>query len=388
MKIRRFFIAAGEVSGDMHAADLMQALSEKDPSIHFTGFGGPAMMKAGLNTIDNDLSTYSTTGFWEWIAYLGPLAGILGRASRHLATENYELAIFVDNQGFNIPLSGAARKAGIPVVYYFPPHVSIWGEAQAAGLARTFNLLIPSLPRDHEVYLKYGANSVYIGHPLLDRIMRFEKNGFDRSRFLSECGLPSDVPVFGLFPGSRRQELKSLLPVMLKSASDLYRQTGGRFIIPIAHEAYKEMISKAVSTAGLEGVVVLTDAPAYCVMSAAAVNIMASGTAVLESVLLRKPVVLCYKISALSFFIGKMLVKGQMVGLPNIILGRKWIPELLQKECGSSRIVQNALDMLNWDREARDRFLECCRETARMLGYSPVITRVADAVLSVTGKGA
>lgn len=341
MPENRIFISAGEVSGDLLAAQLMNAIARISPA-KFYGLGGTKMTAAGMQSIADDASILSTTGFVESVRYyyFKKLAN-LRKAVRFVKSEGIENLIVIDNQGFSVPLAKKLRPLGVKVFYYLAPHVSVWGEWNAPKALAVSDALIPSLSSDAEVYRRYDTEGkvFYAGNPVADRIAAYGKD----DQFLAAHGLDPALPVYGLFPGSRRQEIATLLGTMLDAAKILIERYGAQILLPVSHPSFKDRIRYAVKEKGLEDRITILDGGAYDVMNAARVNIMASGTATLESALFGKPPVICYQVAGITFFIGKLFVKKQMIGLPNILLDEPVFPELLQKDFNPERIVSEVL---------------------------------------------
>jgi lipid-A-disaccharide synthase len=374
----RWFVAAGEVSGDMHAADLIRAVRERSPSSEFIGLGGPKMMAAGISAIDDDVSHLNTVGLLEGISALRKGSDMLRRAKLALTEGKYRAAILTDNQGLNVLIAKEAKKLGIPVIYYSPPHVSIWGAWDAPKLAEGIDLLVPHLPADAEVYRKAGGNVLFEGHPLVDRVTSYRLPVGARD----SLGLPDGKPLVGIFPGSRRQEIRALLPVFLDTAKILAAEADAVFVFPVSHPVFEMAIRDGIREAGLEGRATVTSGDPYAAMVLSDVLVMSSGTATLEAALFRKPLTLAYRISGLTFFIMKFFVKKKMIGLPNILLDRVRFPELLQKDCNPRRIADETLRWLRLDSAAKSELAADFDAIAAITGKPGVIGRVADAILA------
>lgn len=383
MKSKHLFISAGEVSGDVHAGELMKALKKLNPRIVFSGIGGKNMSAAGLHPITGDVSTRSTIGLTAGLRFYFFFRRLYKVAVDFLKKHKVDMVVLVDNQGFNIPLMKAAKALGIPTVYYFPPHVSIWGEWNAPVLAKYADHIVCPNAADTEVYKKAGASVYFSGNPLLDKTHNFKMN----RNFISRFHIDKRKKSVALLPGSRYQEIETLLPVMLDAAKVLIEKHGLQVLLPVSHAAFRKQIESMVERSGLTGRVILLDGHSYEAMNVSDVNILSSGTASLESALFHKPPVICYRISALSFFIGKMLVKKKMIGLPNIILDRVVFPELLQKECNAGNIVKQTLHYLHLGADKKAEQEEYFRQIRKNIGDYPVVSRTAKHLTDILQKG-
>lgn len=381
---KEIFVSAGEVSGDIHGADLVQELKKNHPDIRFTGLGGKKMQAAGLKLLGHDVSHWSTIGFLDSLRFYSEKKRLYQGALRYLQQKRPAGIVLIDNQGFNIPLAAAAKKIGIKTIYYFPPHVSIWGEWEAPRLCLSADLILVPMRADYEVYEKYRnkllskkpAEVVFTGNPLLDKIAAFQPD----PDFLTKQGLDKSKKTVGLFPGSRYQEVETLLEPMLEAARHLIEERGLQVLVSLSHDAFEERVKEALEKTGLKDQIVLVKNNAYGVMHASDALILASGTATLEAALFQKPPIICYKISTTSYYIIKMLVKKKIIGLPNILLGRKVFPELLQKECRAELMVNQVYRFLDMDKPGQISLAQDFDKIRESLGAPPVVAKVAERI--------
>jgi lipid-A-disaccharide synthase len=376
MKNKTIFLSAGEVSGDIHAGDLILKLREHDPELKFTGLGGANMIAAGMKAITGDVSTLSSMGLTDSLRFYFRKYVLFKLCLSYLRGKNIKYLIMVDNQGFNIPLAKAAKKLGIKTFYYFPPHVSVWGRWNARILAESVDLIISPFYNDYLVYKEYTDKAIFPGHPLLDKIVIT----MNSPELYKKFGLDMNKKTVSILPGSRYQEVESLTDPMLGAAGTLIKNHDIQVILPISHPHFAHIIQKKLKKHGLEGKIKVVTNDSYSAMSIADVNILASGTASLESVLLHRPPIICYKISAISYFIGKIFLNVKMIGLPNIILKRKVFPELLQKKCNAGNIVKATLFYLN-SSKIKDEMNDLYDEITKSLGEKPVVDKVANYVM-------
>jgi lipid-A-disaccharide synthase len=368
MAKHRIFISAGEISGDSLGADLMRELNSIT-DIEFYGLGGKNMFNAGLNSITEDVSTLSTVGFIESLRFYKKKANLIKQSSKFIKDNGIRTVIAVDNQGFSIPLLRKAKKLGAKTFFYIPPRVSIWGEWNAPKIPQIADYLITFFDEDREIYSRYTENVTHTGNPIIDRIESFNPD----PDFYIKNRLDKSLPIVSIFPGSRFQEIETLIDTMLQAGRILSDEHNFQIVLPVSHSIFDKTVRDAVSKAGLADKVRIIDGQGYQAMYHSVANIMASGTATLESALFKKPTVICYKVSGLTFFIGKRLVPKQMIGLPNILSDKKIFPELLQKDFNPREIVKHTLALI----ETNDTYTEYYDKIRAKLGNPPVVKKAA-----------
>lgn len=329
---KKIFISAGEVSGDLQGSLLVKQIKKLDDSIEFYGFGGRFLEEVGVRIIF-DFTHRSSIGFLESIPYIFDHFVVMKNALDYITKEENrpDLAILIDNQGFNIPFAKELKKLGIKTIYYFPPPLSIWGKSSGKKLVKTIDyFFVPFLP-DYKEYSKLTENAFFYGHPFFDKEYLEEK--------LSEKP-PEDAyfeKFYFLLPGSRDQEIKNLLDPFLKVADYLYDKYKLYAYLPVANNKFLPKIKEQV---GSRRYIKILDKCYYSLYKDAKFVLMASGSATLEALLLKIPHIICYKVSATTFFIGKMLVKTNHVGMSNILAGEEIAPELLQKNCNVKEMIR------------------------------------------------
>lgn len=376
---KTIFISAGEISGDIHAADLIKEISSINNNIKFVGLGGQNMLKTNFTPIDNDNSYMSTVGFTESLRFYNKKLKQLNNAISFLKSNKVDLVVLVDNQGFNIPLAKISHKLGIKTVYYFPPHVSIWGKWNTNVLAKICDLIIVPYYPDYLIYKDKSDKVFYSGSPLVDKINNFN---FDPN-FYNKYNINKNKKIVGLFPGSRFQEIENLLPTMLDAAKILYLNHNCEVIISLAHPIYKKKILDYINKKGLIDVVKIIENNSYSCIYASDVLIMSSGTAVYEASLFRKPVVVCYKVSLLTYLIGKFLVKTNYISIPNILINKEIYPELLQSRFNEKNIIKYTIDFLNMSKNQEQQYKYYFSEIIEKSGGPNVINNVAHKIITL-----
>ncbi|MGE5550788.1 MAG: lipid-A-disaccharide synthase [Bacteroidota bacterium] len=379
------YLSAGEHSGDMHAASLARALQARGADLELFGMGGPLMREAGVEILI-DPTRSSTIGFVEALRSFTKYRRILRKVVAILAQRRPDVVVWVDFGGFNLALARACRRLGIPVVCIFSPSAWAYGRKRAVSMAACVTELAAVLPFEADFYRSFGLRTTYVGHPLLDIVRSTVK----REDFRARLGIHPQESVLALLPGSRRQEIDRLLPVMLAALSKL-RSEGRplRAVLPLAPSISRVAVAEIVSGSGQR--IDLISGGAYEVLSSCDAAIIASGTATLEAALLLAPHISIYRVSTLSLLIYKALrnpaERGKRIStaLPNLIAGRQVVPELLQDELTAATLAANAARILD-DPAYRASIRAGLQQVRDSLGDAGVMDRVAEIVLRVASR--
>lgn len=366
----KVMISVGEASGDLHGASVAGALKSLCPDIRVFGMGGSMMRAAGVE-IMYDIAELGVIGIVEVIKNLPRLLRLRRFLADIMARERPDVLVIIDYPGFNVRLAKLAKSLGIPVVSYISPSAWAWGRGRAKEVAETVNKVAAIFPFEADVYREAGADVTFVGHPLLDVV----KPSLERAAAYEHFGADPARPVVLLMPGSRRQEIENLLPVMLGAAEQIQRQAPEcQFFLPVASTVSREILQNI--SARFEVSVVLTKGNTYDLMNISNIAIAASGTATLEASLLGVPAVIVYKVAGFTYWLGKYLVKIPNIGLPNIIAGRKIVPELLQDSATPEKVAAEALTLLAAGAR-REQALADLAEVRRKLGEPGAVGRVA-----------
>jgi len=335
-------LVAGEVSGDLHGSLLARSLKVLAPDIKLFGMGGPRMKEMGVD-IKFDVIRYANIGIWENAKnYFFTMRRVFHKIKKVVQVENPRCIVLIDYQGFNLALARFVKRKGIPLVYYIPPQYWAWRTSNAKTVASLIDKIIAILPYEEEAYRKVGADVVFTGNPLIDIV----KVPYSRDEICKMLILDPNVPIIGLFPGSRFSEVKRLLPVMLKSAEILHSQIPKvQFVLPVAAVHLKSEIEMIVKKSNIS--VKIIDGRSYEVMAVSNFLIICSGLATLEAAILGAPMVVIYKVSFLTSLIAKILLKIPQVSPPNILARREIVPELLQDKANPENIAWTVSDILS-----------------------------------------
>lgn len=343
---RKIFISAGELSGDLIASMMMKRLLKLDPTLRIEGLGGERMEKAGAKIHTNLVRDLAIIGFGEVITKFPRIRRVFKRTVRFLEQWRPDVLVLVDYPGFNLRLAAQAHRLGIKVVYYVCPQVWAWHRSRIHKLRKYIDKALVILPFEESFLREGGVEAEFVGSPWLDLMILT----MDRDEVFEHFALEPNKKLIGLLPGSRRREVETLLPIMLEAAEKIKaRMPQVQFVVPRATTVRPELIDHLLTMAQVE--VRVIDAYRYNVRAALDLAIVASGTATLETGLLGTPMLITYKVSPLSWLIGKSLVRIPYIGLINIVAGDMVAPELLQEQCTPQNIADRVIKILSDPRE-------------------------------------
>ena len=366
----KYFLIAGEASGDLHAAHLIASLKQLDSSAEFRFLGGDLMAaQAGVEPIIH-YRDMAYMGFADVVKHLGKILGFLGTARRAIDEWQPSALILVDYPSFNLKVAKYAHNLGIPVHYFISPKVWVWKEWRVKDIRRYVNYMYCILPFEPDWYKEHGYKAIYVGNPTVQEVAQASKDFPDFAHFIEQNSL-SDKPIIALVPGSRVREIRDNLPLMLEAAS---RHPEYQAVIAgapsIADDLYREVM-------GSKAVPVLRDAT-YPLVYHARAALVTSGTATLETALLGAPQVACYRFngSKWSYNFYRRLLKGKYVTLPNLITDEPVIPELLMHLCTVDSIDSHLTQLLG-DTPERTAMLDGYNRLSQRLGTDVCTTTAA-----------
>lgn len=336
----KIMLSAGEASGDLHGANLAEALKAVDSQVELIGMGGEQMRKAGVRIV-YDIKNLGVIGIGEIIKKIPFFYKLRTFLVNTMKEEKPDALVCIDYPGFNMKLIEKAKEAGIPVIYYILPTIWAWHKSRGNVIAEYTDLAVSLFPFEAEMYKKMGTNVVYGGHPLLDTV----KPSMSKDEAYSFFGLQQGKKTVLFMPGSRVQEVQSLYGKMLAAGKLLQDKIEGlQFMVPKASTIDRHMLEEAAREANLE--VHIGEERVYDMMNIADAAICASGTATLETALMGVPTLLVYRVNALTYWLSKILVHLDSIGLPNIISGHRIMPELWQDEVTPENIEAAVLPWL------------------------------------------
>ncbi len=338
---KQIMMVAGEQSGDMLGAGLIQQLKVRYPNCEFVGIGGERMQAAGLHSY-YPLDRLSVMGFIEPLKRLPELLGILSNLKKRMQQQSPDIFIGIDSPDFNLKLEKAAKHLGILSVHYVSPSVWAWRQGRIKNIKKCVDLMLTILPFEAEFYRQHEVEVCFVGHPLADEFSMDPDSVGARL----ELGLDASAKICALMPGSRQSEIRFLLPLMLDSAKILREEFPElTFVLPAANSERRKEIDAVFEDESIDYIHVI-DGQSHAAMRAANFVIMASGTTTLEAMLLKRPMVITYKWPWLTWQLLSRLVCVPWVGLPNLLAGEEVAPELLQDRATSAQIVEHARPLM------------------------------------------
>jgi lipid-A-disaccharide synthase len=331
-------IIAGEVSGDLHGAKLVEAMLARNRSLFFCGIGGNALKAAGVRILV-DASELAVVGITEVFSKASRILKSIGLTKRLLKSLKPDLLILIDFPDFNLHLAATAKKLDVPVLYYISPQIWAWRPGRVLKIGQRVNHMAVILPFEEEFYRTHQIPVSFVGHPLLDN--QTVPNNPPDARTINHN------PVVGLLPGSRDREIASLLPLMLAAARSLLtRNPNIKFIISLAPSVKKETIETMVQVHGLSSNYELVSDRVEKIFERCSLAVVASGTVTLQAAICGTPIIIVYKISPVSALIGRLLVRVNHIGLVNLIAGKEIAPELVQEQATAENIRDSVLKLL------------------------------------------
>jgi lipid-A-disaccharide synthase len=371
-------IVAGEASADLHASRVLEELQKLKPGVRAFGVGGPRLRAAGLEAIA-PAEDISVMGLVEVLPRIPRILGILKALRVAAAERRPKAALLVDLPDFNLRLAAKLKALGIPVIYYVSPTIWAWRPKRAKKIAKVVDRMLCILPFEERFYEGTGVSARFVGHPLADRPAPGTPE-----RYRAELGLPPSRTTVALVPGSRPSELKRLFPAMLDAAERIRKaRPDAQFVVPVAPTLAREQLAPYLAShSTLE--VKLVDGHTEEVVGSSDAALVKSGTSTLETALMLRPMVVVYRLSWLSYLVGRLLVRIAHFALVNILAGRGLVPELLQRAASPERMAAE-IERLLGDRAAREEQLRGLREVRDSLGEPGAARRVAEEVARAMG---
>jgi lipid-A-disaccharide synthase len=342
----RIALVAGEASGDLLGAGLVQSLRTLFPDAEFAGVAGPKMRAAGVQAWQES-SELSVMGLAEVLRHLPRLLRLRRSLRARLLDWKPDVFIGIDAPDFNLGLERDLKQAGIRTVHYVSPSVWAWREGRAAKLGRSADLVLCLFPMEPAIYERHGVAASFVGHPLAEA---FDEQP-DAAAARATLGLPAEARVLALLPGSRGGEIRRLLPTFLEAAARLAQALPGlQVLVPAADARCRALIEATPGLHAVPGLRVL-DGQAHAAMVAADAVLLASGTAALEAMLAKRPMVVAYRLSALTYrlVMALRLMRTDRYSLPNVLANEPIVPELMQDDCTADKLAATLRPMLEHD---------------------------------------
>jgi len=364
----KYYIIAGEASGDLHASNLIKEIKKNDANAEFRAWGGDLMEKQGA-TLVKHYRGLAFMGFVEVLLNLRTIFKNISFCKKDIIQYQPDVIILVDYPGFNLRIAEFAKKEGFKVVYYISPQVWAWKKSRVHTIKKVVDKMLVILPFEEDFYQKYNYQVDFVGHPLLDVLQA--KASCDKEEFLKKNSLPQK-PIIAMLPGSRKQEVQKMLEQMLKVAPHFLEY---QFVVAgvdtIAKEVYTDILINSSAK------VVLNQT--HDLLRFAEAALVTSGTATLETALLEVPEVVCYKGNRLSYEIAKRIIDVKYISLVNLIMDKLVVKELIQKDLNEKNLVDELNLLLN-DKSTKQRLKTDYSELKNRLGISGASRRSANII--------
>jgi lipid-A-disaccharide synthase len=374
-KPARIYIIAGEASGDLHGANLLKELYKLDYSISVRAWGGDRMKNEGA-TLVKHISELAFMGFIEVLLNLSTILKNINFCKKDILEFKPDVLLLIDYPGFNLRIAQWAKKNGIKVHYYISPQVWAWKKSRVKIIKASVDKMYSILPFENDFYKQFDYETQYVGHPLLDEVENFNQVRLTKDEFLNKNKL-SQAPIISILPGSRKQEIKVKLPIMLDAVKSLKNY---QIVIAGAPNQTAKMYDEFEA----QGCKIIFG-QTYDLLSNSEAAIVTSGTATLETAILNIPEVVCYKGSWISYFIARSLIKINYISLVNLIMDQQIVKELIQGECNPFKIREE-LDLLLNDKNYREAMLSNFEIMREKLGGQGASKKVAHSLLKTISE--
>ena len=379
-------IVAGESSGELYGSLLAEEIRNKCPDVHIIGIGGERMNKAGVELISSISDAF---GLVEVISAFSKIKSSFDKAVEALKKFRPKVLILIDYPDFNLKIAKVAKSLGIEILYYVSPQVWAWRKGRVKKIANIVDRMAVILPFEEKIYKDAGVTCEFVGHPILEEIESILVKG-GKGGFKSALGLDTDRPLLSLLPGSRPSELNRLLPLIIdvirqfKSDPEINSKADYQFCIPLAPNTDEQKFRLYFNTLTKEGVVI-KKGESVQVLAASDLAVIASGTATLQAAFLEVPMVVVYKLSPLTFQLGKRIVKVTHISLVNILSGKAVVKELLQEKANPEEVIKE-LKKIMFDTKYREGMLNYYRIIKKPFSYKSASNRVAEIVMEMAGR--
>lgn len=368
MSFKKIYIIAGEASGDLHGSNLMKALLVENAELDFRFWGGDRMAAQGGECVKH-IRELAFMGFVEVLMNLRTILRNIDFCKKDIETFQPDALVLIDYPGFNLRIAEWAKEQGIPVHYYISPQVWAWKENRVKKIKAFVDHMYVILPFEQDFYAKHEMQVEFVGHPLIDAIEQFRTNESESiASFKNRYGIDESKKIIALLPGSRTQEIKKKLPLMLKAAKAL--QADYQIVIAGAPTRDQSFYKQ------FDPLAVISENETYALLSNASFALVTSGTATLETALFRVPEVVCYKGSTISYWIARSLVKIKYISLVNLIMDREVVKELIQQDCTVEKIQQELKSLIE-DDSYRSAMLADFDQLISLLGEGGASQKVA-----------
>jgi len=371
----RYLVVAGEASGDLHGSNLISALKVLQPLARFSGMGGSRMREAGVETLFG-IERMGTVGVIEVLNEFDHYYKVYRTLLKEIASRKYDAVILIDYPTLNLRLAKQGRRFDCPVLFFISPQIWAWRKGRIKDIRESVRKMFVILPFEEKLYLDAGVDAEFLGHPFIDMVHPSRSREESKMKYSLEPG----IKTIGILPGSRMNEINSLLGVMVEAAERIRNELGScQFLLPIADSIDPDLIRERLGSNSLG--IQLIQGEAYDVMNICDTVIIASGSATLEAGILGCPMVIVYKLNPLTYWMARLLVKIPLVGLVNIVAGEGVVPELIQDKVTAENISAEVLALLRdpeKEQAVRERLLQIKKSLGEPGVMKVVAKRIAD----------
>ncbi|MFL6301839.1 MAG: lipid-A-disaccharide synthase [Terriglobales bacterium] len=373
----RVLVSAGEASSELYGAQLIEAMRRRVPGSEFFGVGGERMQKAGCDLVVDARVHLSVVGISEIVSKLPSIYAQFRKLIEEVDRRKPEVAVIIDSPAFNFRVARELHKRGIPVVYYVTPQLWAWRQYRVERVRKWVTKALPIFPFEEKFFREHGVDAEYVGHPLAD----IPPPSISREQFADEFKLDKAKSWIAILPGSRRKEVKMNLPAMLDAAAELGDTY--EYLLPVASTIHPGWLASRLRTSP-QRIHMVTDS--FATMMHSRASIVASGTATVEAALAGTPFVVVYRVSPITWNLGRRLLKVPFVAMPNLIAEKAIVPELLQQDFTSKKVVASLRPLLE-EGSARAKMLSDLeavqQKLKQQMGAGTAADRAADAIMKV-----
>lgn len=371
----KYYIIVGEASGDLHGSNLIKHIRERDPSADIRAWGGDLMQAEGADVVKH-YRDLAFMGFVEVAANLRTILKNFEICKADLLAFNPDVLILIDYPGFNLRMAKFAHQHKLKVFYYISPQIWAWKQSRVKQIKAYVDEMYVILPFEKDFYAKFGMDVTFVGHPLIDAVEQFKKEFISRESFLSENEL-DERPLIALLPGSRKQEISKMLPLMIEVSKGFPKY---QFVIAGAPSQDLQYYETFIAGSGIK----ILFGKTYQILTYSHAAMVTSGTATLETAIFRVPQVVCYRGGALSVIIARLLVKIKFIALVNLIMDREVVKELIQSNL-NAKTLKHEFEVISRKGEPRDKMLRDYQELYEKLGGKGASDLTAKLMLKTLG---
>lgn len=373
---KKIFVVAGEASGDIHAASLIKELKIMNPSLEFMGLGGKHMEEEGVKLFF-DLAKFAVVGFTEVFRNILFFRRIFFEFIKRAEKERPDAVILVDYPGFNLRMAKELKKRGFKIIYYISPQIWAWGAKRIDQIKKNVDKIVVLFDFEKELYQNKGISVDFVGHPLLDRAVQT----LSKNEFIESISLKNKSPIISLLPGSRKNEVNKILPIMLDSAKSIYKELPHvQFLLLSSPNVDISTYNDFMKNYNLP--IRMLDRQHYNAIANSDLALIASGTATLEAAILSTPMIIVYKVSFLTWAYAKLLIKIPYIGLVNVVARKRIVPEYIQFKARPQLISKEAVELLK-NKEKYDAMQKELSQIKSHLGFPGASRRAAQSIISL-----